>query len=176
MCFFVTVAVPLQYADRIGEVFGRGFHTHATANPSVTAALPPGYAARLITSGTCSCDLYARPRSAQAPDPAVHLRRKYQKRGWSEAKIKGALEQAAVKESKTNRATSGFRSDVLSGIEALCRAAGSAALLVHWYSGDIESERFPLGQPRRCKCDELAAQAQSLVEDELLIATAGRTD
>src|SRR5215213_1542275 len=128
MCFFLTVAVPSQHAERIGEAFGRGFQTHPTANASVTAALPAGYAARLVTSGMCSCDLYARPRTADAPDPATHLRRKYEKRGWSEAKIKRALEQAADNASKTNRATSGFRSDVLTGFEALCRAAGSVAL------------------------------------------------
>ena len=176
MCFFVTVAVPSQYVDRIGEVFGRGFQTHETANPSVMAALPAGYAARRITSGMCSCDLYGRRRTAEAPNPVAHLRRKYEKRGWSEAKIKRALEQVAVKESKTNRASSGFRSDVLSGVETLCRAAGSVALLVHWYSGDVESERVRLGQPRRCRFDELAAQAQSLVEDQVLIATARRTE
>src|SRR5688500_7852026 len=111
MCFFVTLAVPSQYVDRIGEVFGRGFQTHSTANPSVMAGLPAGYAARLITSGMCSCDLYGRPHSAEAPDSAAHLRRKYEKRGWSETKIKRALEQVTAKESKTNRAQSGFRSD-----------------------------------------------------------------
>jgi hypothetical protein len=172
MCFFVTIAVPSQHAEQIGEVFARGFQTRPTANAGVTAVLPAGYAARLITSGMCSCDLYARPRDAGVPDPAAHLRRKYEKRGWSEAKIKRALEQVEVQPSKTNRATSGFRPDVLSAFEALCRAAGSVALLVHWYSGDIESERLPLGEPRRCKCDELAARAQSLVEDQILIAAA----
>lgn len=170
MCFFVSVAVPSQHAERIGDIFGRGFQIHPTANASVTAALPAGYSARLVTSGMCSCDLYARPRAAAAPDPATHLRRKYEKRGWSEAKISRALEQAVNNASKTNRATSGFRSDVLTGFEALCRAAGSVALLVHWYSGEVESERLPLGQPRRCTCDELAEQAQALGEDKVLIA------
>ncbi len=176
MCFFLTIAVPTKHVERIGAVFGRGFQSHSTANPSVTAALPAGYSARLITSGMCSCDLYARPHSADAHDPAMHLRRKYEKRGWSEAKIARTLEQVAVKESKTHRATSGFRSDVLSGIEALCRAAGSVALVIHWYSGDIESERLPLGKPLRCKCAELTSQAHSLVEDQVLIAAAERAD
>src|SRR3954447_12403694 len=103
MCFFVTLAVPSQHARRIGEVFARGFQTRPAANASVAAVLPAGYAARLITSGMCSCDLYARPRGAAAPDPAAHLRRKYEERGWSEAKIKRALEQVEVQPSKTNR-------------------------------------------------------------------------
>src|SRR4051794_39247903 len=127
MCYFLTIAVPSPHAERIGGMFGRGFQTHPTANPSVTSALPAGYAARLITRGMCSCDLYARPRGADAPDPAAHLRREYERRGWSEAKIQRALEQIDVKASKKNRATSGFRSDVLSGIEALCHTAGSVA-------------------------------------------------
>jgi hypothetical protein len=58
----------------------------------------------------------------------------------------------------------------------LCRAAGSVALLVQWYNGDVEAERLSLGQPIRCGCDELAARAQSLDEDEVLIAAARLAD
>lgn len=174
MCYFVTVAVPSQHAGRVGEVFGRGCQARPTANPTVTAALPAGYAALLITRGICSCDLYARPRGAGEPDAAAHLRRKYENRGWSDAKIRRALEQVEVRASKTARAVSGFRPDVITGFEALCRAAGSVALLVHWYSADVESERVSLGPPLRCDCDELAARAQTLGEAQVLIATARR--
>jgi hypothetical protein len=175
MCFFLTVAVPVQHAHRIREVFG-GFQTRPTANASVIAALPETYEARLITRGMCSCDLYARPRAAEGSDPTPHLRRKYEKLGWSEAKIQRAIEQAMASAPKSDRPISGFRPDVTECLDTLCRVAGSVALLVHWYNGDVETERLSLGQPLRCDCDEVGARAQSLGEDQVLIAAAGRDD
>jgi hypothetical protein len=176
MCFFLTVAVPAKHADRISEVFGRGFQTHASTNPSVTAAFPVGYEARLVTSGMCSCDLYARPGAAAASDPAAHLRRKYERLGWSEAKIQRALEQAVASASKLHRPTSGFRDDVTERLGALCRAAGSVAFVVHWYNGDVQTERLPLHRAKPCDCDELRTRAQQLAEDAVLIASTRRAD
>jgi hypothetical protein len=174
MCFFLTIAVPSQHADRISEAFGRGFQISASTNPSVAAALPARYEARLVTSGMCSCGLYARPNSVERADPATHLRRKYEKLGWSEAKIERAIEQAAASASKSNPPNSGIRADVIKRLGTLCHAAGSVAILVHFYNGDVESERLTLGQPIYCGCDDLAARAQTLDEDQVLIASSRR--
>ena len=173
MCYFLTVAVPVRHAHRIGEVFGRGFQTRATANPSIIVALPAGYTPCVVTSGDCSCDLYAKPTSPAALDPTVHLRRKYEKLGWSAAKIQRALDQAAASSAKLNRPTSGVRDDVTDCLGALCRAAGSVALLVHWYSGDLETERLTLHRAPPCESSALRSRAQHLAEDEILIAIMG---
>jgi hypothetical protein len=170
MCFFLTVAVPIKHVEHIGEVFGRGFQTHANANPSVTAALPAGYAARLVTSGMCSCDLYARSEAGTRPDPATHLRRKYEKLGWSEAKIQRALTQTAARASKHVRPTVGLRDDVTERLGTLCRKAGSVAFLVHWYNGDVQTESLQLHQAKPCTCDVLPLRAKQLNEDEVVIA------
>lgn len=174
MCFFLTVAVPARHAGRIDGAFGRGFQTHVTANPSVTAALPAGYEARLVTSGIgmCSCGLYAPPRAAATTDPTAHLRRRYERLGWSQAKIQRALAQAAASASKRDQPASGLRDDVVERLVALCRAAGSVAFLVHWYDEDIETEHLPLRRAVACDCDELPAQAQQLAQDEVIVATA----
>jgi hypothetical protein len=174
MCFVLTVAVPANQVERIGEVFGPGFQTRPTGNQSVTEALPAGYEARVVTSGMCSCDLYARPRTQVDPDPDAHLRRKYKKLGWSEAKIQRAVDQAAGDSVKSTRPISGFRNDVAQSLRTLCRVAGSVAFLVHWYSGDIETERLPLSKAKRCDCAELSARTMELVEDEVLVAAARR--
>jgi hypothetical protein len=140
MCFFLTVAVPAKQVKRIGEVFARGFGTHATQNASVSAALPVGYKARLVTSGMCSCGLYAPPRVAAESDPSARLRSKYEKLGWTEAKIQRSLKQNVASTSQQHPPVPGLRDDVADRLNALCRAAGSVAFLVHWYNGDLESE------------------------------------
>lgn len=170
MCFFLTVAVPAKHVERIGEVFGRGFQTHPTVNATVTEALPAGHEPRLVTSGMCSCDLYARPRAAEASDPTSHLRRKYEKLGWREAKIERAIKQSAASAAKHNRPIAGLRDDVTERLVTLCRAACSVALLVHWYNGDVETERLTLHRSAPCKCEELVTRSQQLIEDEVLIA------
>src|SRR5262245_19998354 len=113
MCFFLTIAVPAKHVDRIGEMFGRGFQSYQSLNATITAALPPDHVAYHVTSGMCSCDLYARPNSRPDSDPMVHLRRKYEKRGWSESKIARAIEQTEASRSKSARAASGLRADVV---------------------------------------------------------------
>lgn len=170
MCYFITVAVPDRHADRIGDVFAGEFQTYPTVNPVVVAALPAGYTARVLTSGMCCCDLYASPRSPTDPDPAAHLRQKYEKLGWSEAKIRRAIEQSTTHAAKSNLPTSGLRSDVVDGLQTLCRAAGSVAVFVHWYSGGVETEQFSLSRAKHCECDAIPARAEQLAHDELLIA------
>jgi hypothetical protein len=48
--------------------------------------------------------------------------------------------------------------------------AGSIAVFVHWYNGNVETERFTLGRPRRCSCAELPERLQLLEEDHVLMA------
>lgn len=176
MCFFLVVAVPTRHVALVGEVFARGFQVYPTANLTVAAAVPEQHDALVITSGMCSCGPYARPNVATASDRAAHLRRKYVKLGWNEAKIQRALEQSGASGAKPSRPSSGVREDVASGLSALCRAAGSIAVCVHWYNGDIDTERFTLGKPLRCSCAELPARLQALGEDSVLIATPRPTD
>jgi hypothetical protein len=175
MCFFITIAVPAPKAALVPDVFGRGFRTASTANPAVVAALPTDYAPTLVTNGHCSCDLYAAPRSETEPDLGDHLRKKYAKRGWSDSKIARALEQAKARDSKNLHAR-GIHRDVVSRLQELCRAAGSVAVVVHWYSGQVETEQLSLRQAKPCDCAELPARAAALCEDEVLVAASRRAD
>jgi hypothetical protein len=171
MCFFLTVAVPSQHADRGSKVFARGFQVFPTANPSAMAAIPAGYVGSLVTSGMCSCDLYARPQEPVSNSTA-HQRRKYEQRGWSEAKIQRALDQVEASKSKARLPDSGLRGDVVRRLQTLCQLAGRVAMFVHWYDGDIETERVLLHHAGSCDCDQLPAKAQVFREDQLLIVVA----
>ena len=173
MCFFITIAVPARNADLVPQVFGRDFRTDPTANPAIAAALPTGYALMLLTSGMCSCSLYSVPLSDAQPDPEDHLRRKYAKRGWSDAKIARAVEQAKQSGTK-NLHVRGLRPDVVTRLQELCQTAGKVAVIVHWYGGDIEAEQFVPTRAEPCECAELPARAAQLREDELLVVAARR--
>lgn len=171
MCHFLTVAVPVRHIDRIDETFSGPFQTHTTANRSVIAAFPAGFAARLVTSGGCSCSLYARPNSSGEADRWAHLRRKKEAAGWSSAKIDRALQQIMARASNSNRPESGLRGDVAERLATLCRVAASVAFVVHWYSGDVETEPLSLVPALPCHCDDLHRRAKLLVEDEVVIVT-----
>jgi hypothetical protein len=175
MCFFLTIAVPEKQVQHIAGTFGPGFQTFPSANAAVSAALPEGYVARVLTSGMCSCDLYSRPGGAAAASPEDHLRRKYEKRGWSEAKIVRALKQTEA-QSKSHPRFAGVRADVVERLQRLCESGGGVALLVHWYNGDVDTERFSPSHAASCRCDELPARARALSEDVVLVATTSRAD
>lgn len=171
MCYFLTIAVPADYADRSFQAFGRGFDLHQTANPTVVSAMPSAYALRVLTSGMCSCDLYAPPGTIERGDESDHLRRKYANRGWNEAKIGRAIEES--KKGKTQvAAMPGLRSDVIERLQEICEAAGALALVMHWYHGDVESERLSIVRTRGCNCRDLRSCGASLREDELLRVSA----
>ena len=171
MCYFVTIGVPERHAGRIRDTFSRGYQLDETKNASVLAAFPQNYAARLVTSGMCSCGLYARPRSPLSGNREQRLRRKYAKRGWSEAKIARAIAEAGVDE-QVAMSFSGLAPVVIDGLQALCDSAGEAAVVVHWYRRDTETARLSLTQ-QTCASMELPERAARLKEDEVLVVTRG---
>jgi hypothetical protein len=65
---------------------------------------------------------------------------------------------------------------VVQNLSALCHVAGGVAFLVHWYDGDVETERLLLRSVKRCDCCELPTRIMQLAEDEVLVAAARRAD
>src|SRR3954470_11273974 len=98
MCYFVTVAVPVEQAAALEKSIPRGLALHPVAPGSILRVLPAGYRAYVLTSGMCSCELFRAPEppaNEGRRESAARLRRKYAKRGWSDAKAARALAQAA---------------------------------------------------------------------------------
>jgi len=175
MCFFITIAVPEQHAPRLAEAFGRGFQLHPTANATILRAFPAKFAARLLTSGGCSCDLYSRPDQSVRAGNDDHLRRKYAKLGWSQSKIARAVAQS--KAHKFSPVTfSGIRGDVIERLKSLGTTAGAVAVVAHWYDGEIEQERLSLTQGPQCGYDEFSARATKLLENEVLFTVFRRAE
>jgi hypothetical protein len=168
MCYFIGIGLPPPAAGRLLEEFGRGYMLSPTSNASIRAGLPASFHPRLLTSGMCSCDLYHRP-GVPSPEPSPErMRDRYRKRGWSEAKIDRAISRSRASPRAARSGFSGLRADVAAGILAVARDAGPLALVVHCYSGEVESERFAVTPGPRYRGADFLAAAGSLPADTLV--------
>lgn len=167
MCYFVIVGALARSADQITQAFGPDLRTVRTCNPSILAALPAGFAAYLVTNGHCSCNLYGKPRSTADEHAAEqHLRQKYGRKGWSSAKIARAVAQVP------HNNLSGLSSQLVPRLQALCRAVGPVAVVVHWFDADVEDEPITLSRRVAAGEADLPTRAAALVEDEVLYVAA----
>jgi len=139
MCYYITLAVPSEYSETVSRFKTCGFRPSPVSNSSVLALLPPGHKTFLVTSGMCSCDLYF-PEPADRPSSKSpeRLRKKYAKKGWSEAKILRALQNCEKAYSHTEYET-GFAEDLLLAFTELAEQVGRFAVFVHWYRGNVET-------------------------------------
>ena len=128
MCAFLTLAIPAHTAGAIAREPAPGLYAAPQANRSLAAHLG-GRAAFLVTAGGCSCGLYVPERARSELDAA---RRKYEKRGWTEAKIARALHG--------RRGVVGLRDDVRELVARLAETTGEVGVFVHVYSGDVQAE------------------------------------
>jgi hypothetical protein len=174
MCYFLTVAVPAQHAELIERTFQPDFQTLVTTNPQVAAALPVHYAARVVTTGFCSCELFSDPARPRAEQLTEQLQRKFKKRGWGQAKIQRAIEQAKQSQARFPDSAGGIREDVIERLQVLAESAGAVGVFAHWYGGSLESELLELKQFATCNLADLNRLAAQLPEDQLLLADSRR--
>lgn len=152
MCHYLTAALP-ESADlpKLRPLLKAHRQVLRPAvNAWVQAQLPPGAQYLSCTSKHCDCgtavgwSAYHEQR-LPPPDDAEKLRRK----GWSEARIQRRLEERERAVEKSNLARSeGTPREEAERWAAYIRAvlgSGEAAwfgLLLHWYCGNVETERI----------------------------------
>jgi hypothetical protein len=159
MCYFITIAVPARHASAVTDAVSRSLATTLTANRSLRASLPDGYEMFLITSGGCSCVLYAPPEAAEKPARREdHLRGTYAKRGWSQAKIERAVAQSLAhkKQLPAGLPLVGYRADVVEIVSAIVAQTSVVALLTHYYDAGVEDARISVGEPIRIAPEDLS--------------------
>jgi len=138
MCFFIAIAVPHDAAERVrAEHTVRGMQIAPTANASARAAAGPGRVPLLVTTGGCSCDWYKRPAESEseAASKLAKARARYERMGWSQAKIERALEGMT----RSPRHDFGLHPVVIELLQAVARDCGSAAVWVHDFSGEART-------------------------------------
>lgn len=154
MCALIHLGVPRSYRlaprrlPRIDRI----------DNPSVAQAFGEPFAQFSITEGQCSCDLYGRPQPA--PD-LEGKRRKYERMGWSSAKIERALAESRDDDS-------GLREDVAALVAEIAEAAGEVRLVVHTYHGSFVEENVAVRERATMSAKDLRARGRHAIEEDTL--------
>ncbi|MEX0716029.1 MAG: hypothetical protein WD066_05555 [Planctomycetaceae bacterium] len=164
MCYLLTIAVPRDAAEQVVRNARRGFMLGKPGYQLVEAVFPPDFESFDLTSGCCSCGMYNPRREAvDARSRRDHLRAKYEKRGWSEAKIRRAIEQAMSKPEPETFV--GLRPDIARTLAGWARVVGEIGVLVHFYD---EESRIVVRGTQRIAADRLETTGCELDEDILL--------
>ena len=105
---------------------------------------------------------------------SARLKRKYEKRGWSEAKIQRAIADATAVEKVR---PTGLRADARDLIAWAADVGGTAHVLVHMYSGSPDTEKLAPEGGLTAQADELRSGACALEPDRLVtvVGQRGRT-
>jgi hypothetical protein len=133
MCYVVTVGIAGFRGDATAPFRSAGFAAKPASNPT-SAAMPRDAARFDITAGGCSCSFYCgdTPRESDPDAP----RRRYERKGWTQAKIDRALasSQAAHKGTPRNE----LRAQFTAAIGTLGKQGARIALLAHMFSGSFD--------------------------------------
>jgi hypothetical protein len=171
MCFFVTIAVPSNAVERVRTAHvARGMHIAPTANASARAAAGPGRVPLLVTTGGCSCDWYKPPSGSEAESKIANARARYERMGWSSAKIERALEGMA----RSPRHELGLHPVVREFLCAVARDCGSVAVWVHDFARDAEVEPYTMTKRENWAWSAILAQAAALATDTIAEISAER--
>jgi len=166
MCHFLTIAVPGKDVPEVPEEFRRSIHFDQHNNRSVTEHSPRDWTCFTATSGGCSCDFYRAPNNATRD--ISKLEKKYRKKGWSDAKIQRALES----QKDTTTRSAGLRDDILDLVTRLTTHFGEIRLALHWYSGDVDTEKFTLNDAGLASLTDFR-QDSTILQDETTLTIKG---
>jgi hypothetical protein len=135
MCVIVTVGVAGFRGDATAPFRAAGFTTRPAINP--TSAAMPRDAVRIdVTAGGCSCDFYCgdTPQKSE-PDPVAE-RRKYERKGWTQAKIDRAI--GARRSARPATPRKNLDDQFAAAVESLAKQGARVTLLAHMFSADFD--------------------------------------
>jgi hypothetical protein len=150
MCLFITALLPPRaHVEALAQLAKpHGLKLEILANAAVAASLlQPGEIYCRTTSGHCDCGSALLNYEAETANPSTRIERR-RRNGWSEAKIARAIAQSAGAQQRqaatrhaegANDAGNWWRfldAALATGVPYFC-------LVLHQYSGDVDSEVFP---------------------------------
>src|SRR3569623_1619289 len=167
MCQLVTIVVPKSLGSTFTEFGGPrdGVAGTPARDPHLASIFPSSDARFIVTSGGWSCDLVGRNLCVQAGDVATR-RQRYEKLGWSRAKIDRALQASTVAHARDHAGPRARR--FREGILALLDRTPSIRLFVHMYSGDFDTEVVNSRGAARLLRGEYAEAQGAIPEDTLV--------
>lgn len=144
MCYFVFVGVPPAHRHQVEELCSLDFEVSDWGGLPIKAVFPRGDSIVCVTRGGCSCGIY---HSAPHGFDENAERRKYEKKGWTKAKIERAMLGRRREQPVFARFRVGFANVV--------RAVGSARIFAHSFTGsDIETEPVAACNVRRLSLED----------------------
>jgi len=133
MCVIVTVGVAGFRGDATAPFRAAGFITNPAVN-ATSAAMPYNAIRFDVTVGGCSCDFY-RGDTPEKSDPEA-ARRRYARKGWTQAKIDRAIESSRSAHAATPRKNLDGR--FTEAIELLAKQGARVTLLAHMFSDNFD--------------------------------------
>jgi len=144
MCYYISIAVPERSVEQLTAAIPNGFVLHESQNASIMRAIPDGFRLFVLSQGMCCCGLFWEASEGETVEQArSRLRKKFEKRKWSPAKIERAIE-SSVGSHKFDSVPAGFADSVREFIAEFVESHDQVVIIAHWYDGDIESERIPV--------------------------------
>jgi hypothetical protein len=178
MCHFITAVLPrdapIEELDAIAQAHGKQFKP--LVNRSVESQIKSSEAYFLATAGFCDCGtpLGALSRATPGPDhDRATQEKRLRLRGWGEAKIARALGQKehhlqVANDAKCKANLEEARTWV--NLVASVVKSGKVpfmGLVVHWYSGSLES-RVVLNGREVVKSSEFTAETLVRMKEDVL--------
>jgi hypothetical protein len=128
MCYMIVVALPPAAQEKWLARLPSPLRRRPNRYPALPEAMSRWEPVTVVTA-QCSCDLFHPPDEAKTRN----LRRKYERQGWSAARIERTL---------ASRPPDGFpgslHPDLRQWLAEAAKEAGGAYLLVHWDSAALE--------------------------------------
>jgi hypothetical protein len=141
MCYLITIGTaesPRRVEALVGDM--GGLSVRPSRNPSLRSVFPLSDHLFQVTSGHCSCDLVPRKTRPSVEQHRARLRAKYEQAGWSTGKIGRALADWEAAHERQRRARAEPHRQFLSLLRVLSSSPGGLRLVVHFYSGQFDTE------------------------------------
>src|SRR5262249_35360870 len=173
MCYFITLVVQCADEASTTPVLTRhGRRARPISNPSVASILQTGEVQFLTTVGHCDCATVLIRRSIDRRAKQVE---KLAKKGWSPPKIERWLRDREAADVRGHARRDAQCTDsvelwtsVIGDLFAI-RRVRQVGLLLHNYSGDVNTEAFEVTRAS-ARFDHFVARLLEIQDGELLIA------
>lgn len=180
MCHFITAIIDdkssLETLNSIGKNYGITFRT--VSNEHLQKQLQ--YNRKYLWKNSDQCDCGTSIGSSRTSDPVESTKKdikRFKKKGWSETKIKNWLMNRERSEKKDERAEldrgTNVNEDAKNWIGLLrdfqnSSEIGYFGLLLHWYSGNVESEPVNILDWRKINPERLTTSGIFEMEEDVV--------
>jgi hypothetical protein len=164
VCYIITIAVSNTSKDAIRAAHAApDLSIDVTANPAAVAAAGAGRTPLLVTGGGCSCGWYTEPASHRHEQRAARARARYQRLGWSQAKIDRALASVVCQA----RPGDGLHPVIVDLLRSIAASCGRVSVWVHDFHGRLEHEPYTIARREQWTLAELEHRASTLGLDTI---------